>query len=235
MAEHRTPDAPPIDLARQQHLANLSAILAHEINNLMTPIVTRADFALGSGDSALIHRSLEKCLAQAQRVVGLTRRLSDYAEKSTRSPTPTTAAPVRSAVDAACELLVRPPEKDGIEYKIEVDAALTATFDADDLVSVVLNLLLIALERVRPQRGWVRVRADRGALRVEDGGGGLSADAIAGLNYAIAAWEQHPSPVDAPALDVRLRAAVLLCSRNGATLRVEAGSGQALVVTFGSN
>ena len=53
MAEHRTLDAPPIDLARQQHLANLSAILAHEINNLMTPIATRADFALGNGDYAL--------------------------------------------------------------------------------------------------------------------------------------------------------------------------------------
>ncbi len=233
MAEHRTPDAPPIDLARQQHLANLSAILAHEINNLMTPIVTRADFALGSGDAALIHRSLEKCLAQAQRVVALTRRLSDFAEKNAGPPT--AISPLRSAIDAACELLVRSPEKDGIEFAIQVDESLAAPFDADDLVSVVLNLLLIALERARAQRGWVRVRADRGALRVEDGSGALSADAIAALNQAISAWEQHPSPVDAPALDVRLRAAAMLCRRNGATLRVEAGSGQALVVAFGSN
>src|SRR5512143_3989183 len=49
-------------------LGNMAAMVAHEFNNLLTPIMVRAEAALASGnDVPFMRKALERALIQSQR------------------------------------------------------------------------------------------------------------------------------------------------------------------------
>jgi signal transduction histidine kinase len=190
------------DLARTHRLATLgtlAASIAHEVNNILTPVLSYAQLALASpGDAALTRKALERavdCTTKASRIgsamLGFVR-----VESGAASPASSLVAAV---VGDALACLGRDLSKDGVALVVRVDPALRVGMDHVSLQQVVLNLLLNAREAMRGRSGELIIDAsretssDRGGdvprgtspgdagwimLRVTDTGRGISADSM---------------------------------------------------------
>lgn len=181
------------ELARSDRLATLGAMsgaVAHEINNLLTPLLSYAGFALSKPeDPELNRRALERTMQTAERA----RDVVDSLLRTVRAPATHSIeahAAVRTAVEDAIEMMVRPPQANGIEMIIDIDCDLVAGISAASLQQIVLNLLLNACEAMQGGPGSIIVKASecyhipnkaRPAdscieLRVIDTGPGVRAD-----------------------------------------------------------
>ena len=105
---------------RLQRLAGLgtrAAVLAHEFNNLLTPIIGYAQAAQERRDPSFTAIALEKTLMHARRAAELCARVLGMASDET-VPQATTA--LRPLVEDGIECLGRDMKKDGIEVTVDV-------------------------------------------------------------------------------------------------------------------
>lgn len=165
---------------RQMHrltvLGTAAAMIAHEFNNLMTPVVGYAKFALDSGDPALMKKALNTTLKQAAIVTPMCERILGLA--TNESPA-FTEVRLREVVDESVACLCRDLSKDGIRLTVEVDESLTVVADAKQLQQVLINLLLNARDAIGESSGRITIEAQRVgdhlvALSVRDTGCGIS-------------------------------------------------------------
>lgn len=167
------------ELARAEELAALGtvgAMVAHEVNNLMTPIITYAQMAQNYPlDSALVNKALERSVAGAQHAAKTAESILTLARPTL--PSGPQRSMVRQVVQEACLLVPRgtPPLP-----HIECEGPVTtmAAIRSADLRQILVNLLLNAC-RAAGRDGQVRVRweeATEVAIRVEDNGPGVPHD-----------------------------------------------------------
>lgn len=206
-------------------LGNLSAIAAHEFNNLMTPIIARAEAALsGEPDVAFMRKTLERTLTQAQRAVGLSRRLLELATDGfVVGGTCRLAHVVREAIDTA----TRPFEKDNIALRVDVPEDLWVVGHQDVVVQVLLNLILNARAALKEVGGGslsVTARADANRIRIAicDNGKGMPPAWINGTLNPFLAADPLASPTDWKQVGLGLSACRMIASRHGASIRAEA-------------
>ncbi len=150
-----------------QQLATLgtaAAMLAHEVNNLLTPIRAYADYAIKTDDVELMKKALSVTSRNVQILIGMTGRVLEIgAAKPQRRET----VAVRKVVDDALASLCRDLSKDGIDVAIEVDENLTASVDPLQLQQVLFNLLLNAREAMASTHGGrLSIRGERRDDRV---------------------------------------------------------------------
>lgn len=164
-------------LRQAQKLASLgatAAVIAHEFNNLFTPIVAYARHALDTGDVPLMKKALEKTLTQvdtmrnmSDRVVGLAKQ-GDSAVKSVK-----VAAIVTNAVECLC----RDPAKDNITVNTQIDPALCVRANEASLLQVLFNLVINARQAMLGRRGRLTLdaaaRDGRVDINVRDSGCGI--------------------------------------------------------------
>ena len=122
-------------------LGTAAALIAHEVNNLLTPILAYATSALGSDDAALQKKALQVTVKNAQMLVAMSDRVLEI---SAAKPAKREDVNVLRAVDDAIASLCRDLSKDGITINVEVDESLTAWADPLQLQQVLFNLLLNA-------------------------------------------------------------------------------------------
>jgi signal transduction histidine kinase len=155
-------------------LGTMSAMVTHEINNLVTPIMARADFALSTGMPADMRKALERSRVQAQQVVLVMDRLLNLAKPDQR---PMERCAVADGVREAIETATRPFEKDGIQLSLAVPDNLHVRAHAGLFVQTLLNLLLNARQAVKGVRGRLSVAAQRDGdyivIDVSDNGPGI--------------------------------------------------------------
>jgi len=156
-----TPDAPTDDdprdielaalreqLTESQRLATvgtIAAVIAHEFNNLLTPIVSYCQMALGSvegdkADPAFVRKALQKSLTHATKAG----RISASMLSLVRGEGDDDTVAVRRLVDEALAVLARDPHKDGINLRVHVRPDLAVRGDPIQLEQVLLNLLINA-------------------------------------------------------------------------------------------
>ncbi len=150
-----------------QQLATLgtaAATLAHEVNNLLTPIRAYAEYAVDSNDTELMKKALKVTTKNVQILIAMTARMLEIsAAKAQRRE----MTDVRRVVDDAVASLCRDFSKDGIKLTIAVDEQLTAFVDPLQLQQVLFNLLLNAREAmVGKHDGRLSVSAARRDDRV---------------------------------------------------------------------
>ncbi len=213
-----------IHVQRQALLGQVCRELAHELNNLMTPVLSRADFALSTGRAADQRKALELTKTHVERVQSLLQSLRDLP----RGPAAPRAHPLAQLVSEALTDLVRSPEKDGINTRVEVPADLAAQGSRELLLQVLLNLLLNAREALRGKRGTIEIRAAREGellrIDVRDTGQTMTPAQYAGLNAYLAAADPGASaPPGGIGLDVQVCRLILL--REGARLEAKANEG----------
>lgn len=147
-------------------IGTISAVIAHEFNNILTPVISYAQYALQSAESdkpdlELIKKALAKSYAGATKagricgsMLGLARGESQHGEVD-----------IQSLVDETLLVLARDPQKDGIALRVQVQPGLKVMGDAVQLEQVLLNLLINARQAMLGKGGSITVRA----VATEDG------------------------------------------------------------------
>lgn len=138
-------------------LGTLASIIAHEYNNILTPMVSYAQMALADPDNAeLMRKAVEKSLAGAERAARVSSSLLGFS----REPDGRTTAPLRETLEEAVATLARPPQRDGITLTIDVPD-LDIDIDPLSLQQVLVNLLLNAGKALRRTGGAITIKGEK--------------------------------------------------------------------------
>ncbi|MGA3065281.1 MAG: ATP-binding protein [Tepidisphaeraceae bacterium] len=168
-------------LTESQRLATIgtiAAVIAHEFNNLLTPIVSYSQFALQSAqsdkpDMPLICKALSKAFQSAEKagkicasMLGLARGQSSYSTVG-----------VQSLVDETLTVLARDPQKDGIALRVQIQPDIFVQADRIQIEQVLLNLLINARQAMLGKGGSLTIKAaaldDQVQIQVIDSGPGI--------------------------------------------------------------
>lgn len=166
-------------LQRSALLGSMSAMVAHEFNNLMTPVVARAQLALLTGEAPATRKALDAALLNAQKAIAITSHLLGIARNDTD---PQTVCDVDRAIQAAVEVTARPLDRDGIELRLNVPAGLCVAARPILFEQVLLNLILNARAAMREHSGVLAISARREGddvlIEICDAGSGMAAEHI---------------------------------------------------------
>ncbi len=161
-------------LTESQRLATIgtiAAVIAHEFNNLLTPIVSYSQYALQSidrnqPDMELIKKALAKAFGSATKagkictsMLGLARGESTFGKIE-----------VQKLVDEVLLVLARDPQKDGIALRVQIQPGVTIYGDPVQIEQVLLNLLINARQAMLGAGGALTIKAntlDTGQARIQ--------------------------------------------------------------------
>ncbi len=172
------------DQVRQsQRLASLgtaAAMLAHESNNLMTPVGGYAKYALEHDDVEMMKKALGMTLRQTATLSAMANRILGLAIDEAQS---FESVAVRECAEEAVACLCRDLTKDGIALTLEIDADLKVWAEPKQLVQVLFNLLINARQATGGRSGRITISAretddDRVAIEVRDTGCGIPPDQL---------------------------------------------------------
>ncbi len=152
-------------LTESQRLATIgtiTAVIAHEFNNLLTPIVSYSQFALHSAESdkpdmALIKKALSKSYQSSTKAGQICQSMLSLA----RGESTFGHVEVQKLVDEVLLVLARDPQKDGIALRVQVQPGVTVLGDAVQLEQVLLNLLINARHALLGKGGSLTIKAGR--------------------------------------------------------------------------
>ena len=174
-------DALREQLTESQRLATIgtiAAVIAHEFNNLLTPIVSYSQIGLqsaksGSPDMELVCKALSKAFAGAEKAGKICTAMLGLARGETASD----KFSVQSLIDETLMVLARDPQKDGIALRVQVQPDLWMTGDPVQIEQVLLNLLINARQAMLGKGGSLTVKAcsesDEIKIQVIDTGPGI--------------------------------------------------------------
>ena len=146
-------------LMRSHRLATLgtmASILAHEFNNILTPVVSYCQLAKSNpADAAMVAKALDRSLAGAERAAHICNSILGFARHGAPGNGESASATCRLA-DAVAETfacLGRDPARDGIKLELAVPEDLWLAIPAVDMQQVLLNLVLNARQAMKAGRG----------------------------------------------------------------------------------
>lgn len=168
-------------MSRLAMLGEISGFVAHEFNNILTPLLANAQVALRQPrDPARMALALERVVAGIRRATEVAESVMDLARSEAPVPRGTGAedgrgggALVSEAVREAAALVRDELAAHGLELQTSVEDGLMAGISCVDLGEVLLNLLLNA-RRASGRAGSRRIEIEGRSARVPRGTGGGS-------------------------------------------------------------
>jgi two-component system NtrC family sensor kinase len=157
-------------LIQFQSLANIGAascMIAHEINNILTPLVSYAAMALeDSDDRALVEKALDKTIRgceQATKVMESMLALANGQNQDRKN------VRLITLVEGVFACLCRDFKKDGITVKINIPEVLTIWAAPVQMQHTLMNLILNARDAMLPRGGILTISAkeNNDAIRIE--------------------------------------------------------------------
>ena len=148
------------DSQRLATIGTIAAVIAHEFNNILTPVISYSQYALSSAESAapdmeLIKKALTKSFQGADRAGKICSSMLALARGESTSG----LVSVQALVDEALQVLARDPQKDGIALRVQVQPDLYVGVDPIQLEQVLLNLLINARHAMLGKGGSLTVKA----------------------------------------------------------------------------
>lgn len=155
-------------------LGTIASIIAHEYNNILTPIISYCQLALAQpSDPELMRKAVEKALTGSERAAHISTSLLGFARETDEQQH---AAKLGATIDEAVACMGRDPKKDGIELTIDVPDVQVA-ISPSDLQQVMVNLIFNARKALRRKGGKLtitgRVEGSLVYLDVADTGPGI--------------------------------------------------------------
>lgn len=161
-------------------LGLLSGSIAHEFNNILTPVLSYAQLALAAPDDGEMNRkALRKAVEGTEKAAQIASAMLGFVRNDESDQT----AAVRSVIDEALSCIGRDLFKEGIALEIDAPRNLRVRMRPISLEQVFINLILNAVEAIRPSTGRLLLSAHAASgstgnnpnvvIRVEDTGKGM--------------------------------------------------------------
>lgn len=149
-----------LESQRLATIGTISAVIAHEFNNLLTPIVSYSQYALKSAESdkpdmALIAKALSKAFGAATKAGRICQSMLSLA----RGEDSFGPVAVQELIDQTLLVMARDPQKDAIALRVQVQPGTSVKGDAIQLEQVLLNLLINARQAMLGRGGSLTIKA----------------------------------------------------------------------------
>jgi signal transduction histidine kinase len=159
---HARTDALEAELQHTQRLASLgtlAAIIAHELNNILTPVLNYAQLALHASDKPeQAERALRKTVEGVRRASRITDAVLGFAREGGDEPDHSDVAAV---IEETLACLGRDLARDAIVLEVDVPDGLHVAIPPTPLQQMMLNLILNAREAMLGGRGTLTISARR--------------------------------------------------------------------------
>lgn len=156
-------------------LGTLTAGIAHEINNILTPVLAYAQLAQATPeDEGLARKAIDRAISGVLSASRITEAVLGFARQGESSD----CAHVAEVVEASLATIGRDPARDGIDLLVRVPAALEVRIAPLALQQVLMNLLINAMRAMAQQGGRITVEAreeagGHAAILICDNGPGI--------------------------------------------------------------
>jgi len=139
---------------RMAAVGTMTAMIAHEFNNILTPIINYANLA--RTNPKLTEKALTRAAVGGTRAASICQAILGMTRDDGEPPTKIRLAEL---VDETLSAMARDPKRDGIAMVMRIPPSLTVTTRRVPLQQVLLNLLINARTAV--------LAGDRGAGQIE--------------------------------------------------------------------
>ncbi|MHC4655915.1 MAG: sensor histidine kinase [Planctomycetota bacterium] len=182
LAEHQQQnDALKTQNAQLQALANIGTVthmIAHEMNNLLTPVGNYATLAMKSpDDKALVEKALQKTAQSCERATKIMESMLAMADGKMQEKK---NARLIVLVEDIFTCLCRDFAKDGVTVNIQIPEDLRVWAVSVQIQQVLMNLILNARDAMLPRGGILDIKAtensDTVQIEVKDTGCGIKPD-----------------------------------------------------------
>jgi len=226
-----------VRVRQAQQLASLgtaAAVIAHEVNNALTPMLAFAQAALAEDDSALQRKALETTVKSVRMLVAMSQRVLEI---GAAKPPSIRTVYVRQAALDAIESLCRDLSKDGIRLLLNVDESAAVRADELQLRQVLFNLFLNARDAMASSHnGRLIVSAKPDGqdvlIRVGDTGPGISAGTIEHIFDPLHTTKATSEKTSKRCAGLGLALCRDLVEENGGTISVESEPGRGSTFTI---
>ncbi len=180
--------APDLELERLRRLATLGTLtsgIAHEFNNILTPVMAYAEMAAGDPtDTALVARALDNVIEGIRRATGISEAILALA--TTAPPSAASASTsIESGVAAAVRSLADATDGGAAAVSVDIGRGLAAAIEPTVLHQVLMNLLMNATHATQPNSGSIAIRgrsrsstgniaSNNIEIEIEDSGRGIA-------------------------------------------------------------
>jgi signal transduction histidine kinase len=146
-------------LGRLQALANIginTSMIAHEINNLLTPLSNYAELAIKNRqDNALAEKALQKTVGNCRRASKVMESILAMANKNEAKQSEIN---LKNIVEEIFNCLCRDFSKDSIAVKIDIPENLIINGIEIQIQQVIMNLILNAREAMLESGGTLTIK-----------------------------------------------------------------------------
>ncbi len=155
-------------------VGTMTAMVVHEFNNILTPIVNYAQMAQRNPD--MTAKALDRAVSGGKRAASICNAILGM----TRHGAGPETFRLREMLQETLTAMAREPKRDAIDLELDVPEDLTLNLHRVELQQVLLNLILNArdsvLDRPAPRRIQVTASQDKSGTRivVADNGAGIA-------------------------------------------------------------
>ncbi len=229
------------DLQHAERLATvgtLAGAIAHEFNNILTPVMSYAQLALHSPNNPeLVAKALQKAVDGTEKAAHIASSVLGFIRDDDTAPITHVAAAVQDSLTC----LAREPEKDGIQLNLDIPQDAWVRIRPVALQQVLMNLVLNARDAMQPKGGKITIRSTCSTwnsggrngpviITISDTGHGIAPDLIPRLFQPFVRGPKAPGASRGTGLGL------VICKRlineAGGTINVESEIGRGTTFTI---
>jgi signal transduction histidine kinase len=165
-----------VQLETLANLGSATAMIAHELNNLLTPLANYAELALLHPDDRVsTERALRKTSQNCRQAAKIMESILSVANAGSIEKIETPLLPL---VNGAFDCLCRDFKKDGITVEIQISEVLLVWGVPVQLQQALMNLILNARDAMLPRGGVLTIKAEQRTddivIQIRDTGCGIA-------------------------------------------------------------
>jgi len=203
-----------------------AAMIAHEINNLLTPIGNYAELALRNmDDKKLVEKALKRSSSNCKKASKVVEAILSI---SNGSQQPKQEFNLAELVDEVFDCLCRDFNKDGITVKNQIDKSLKVFAEKVKFQQVLMNLILNAHDATLQTGGVLTIRAENQgdfvSIEVHDTGCGIEPEHLSRIFDTFFTTKTSEGGKSGSGLGLAFCKKVI--EQHGGTISAESDSGQ---------